>query len=100
MSRTRDQDRKMTPNCSTEYRHHSVNTSGEHSQQNTSKPKNWWDPPEEEETERLSEDDTSTDKCEGNESTDQRLNRKGLPDKRSAVGFCLGSGLFGSYNSD
>ena len=30
----------------------------------------------------------------------QRLNRKGLPDKRSAVGFCLGSGLFGSYNSD
>ena len=29
----------------------------------------------------------------------QRLNRKGLPDKRSAVGFCLGSGLFGSYNS-
>ena len=71
MSRTRDQDRKMTPNCSTEYRHHSVNTSGEHSQQNTSKPKNWWDPPEEEETERLSEDDTSTDKCEGNESTDE-----------------------------
>ena len=30
----------------------------------------------------------------------QRLNRKGLSDKRSAVGFCLGSGLFGSYNSD
>ena len=32
--------------------------------------------------------------------SEQRLNRKGLPDKRSAVGFCLGSGLFGSYNSD
>ena len=31
---------------------------------------------------------------------EQRLNRKGLSDKRSAVGFCLGSGLFGSYNSD
>ena len=31
---------------------------------------------------------------------DQRLNRKGLSDKRLAVGFCLGSGLFGSYNSD
>ena len=30
----------------------------------------------------------------------QRLNRKGLSDKPSAVGFCLGSGLFGSYNSD
>ena len=30
----------------------------------------------------------------------QRLNRKGLSDKRLAVGFCLGSGLFGSYNSD
>ena len=30
----------------------------------------------------------------------QRLNRKGLSDKRSAVGFCLGRGLFGSYNSD
>ena len=62
--------RKMAPNCSTEYRHHSFNTSGEHSRQNTSKPKNWWDPPEEEEAEKQSEDDISTDKCEGNESTD------------------------------
>jgi hypothetical protein len=26
--------------------------------------------------------------------------KKGLTDARSAVGFCLGSGLFGSYNSD
>ena len=25
---------------------------------------------------------------------------RGASDKRSAVGFCLGSGLFGSYNSD
>ena len=34
------------------------------------------------------------------ERRSQRLNRKGLSDKGSAVGFCLGSGLFGSYNSD
>ena len=26
--------------------------------------------------------------------------KKGLTDARSAVSFCLGSGLFGSYNSD
>ena len=26
--------------------------------------------------------------------------REGWTDARSAVGFCLGSGLFGSYNSD
>ena len=26
--------------------------------------------------------------------------KKGLTDARSAVRFCLGSGLFGSYNSD
>ena len=26
--------------------------------------------------------------------------KKGLTEARSAVGFCLGSGLFGSYNSD
>ena len=25
---------------------------------------------------------------------------RGASEKRSAVGFCLGSGLFGSYNSD
>ena len=37
---------------------------------------------------------------EGIDGVTQRLNRKGLSDKRSAVGFCLGSGLFGSYNSD
>ena len=84
MSRTRDQDRKMTPNCSTEYRHHSVNTSGEHSRQNTSKPKNWWDPPEEEETERLSKDDISTDKCEANESTDHSGLELWFREKKSA----------------
>ena len=26
--------------------------------------------------------------------------KKGLTGARSAVGFCLGSGLFGSYNSN
>ena len=30
---------------------------------------------------------------------DQESRREGLTDARSAVGFCLGSGLFGSYNS-
>ena len=62
---------KMAPNCSTEYRHHSLNTSGEHTRQDTNKPKNWWFPPEEEEMEILSKDDISTDKCEGNESTEE-----------------------------
>ena len=61
--------RKMAPNCSTEYRQLPLNTSSEHTRQVTNKPKNWWDPPEEEEAERLSEDDISTDKCEGNESS-------------------------------
>ena len=31
---------------------------------------------------------------------DQESRREGWTDARSAVGFCLGSGLFGSYNSD
>ena len=30
----------------------------------------------------------------------QESRREGWTDARSAVGFCLGSGLFGSYNSD
>ena len=30
----------------------------------------------------------------------QRYRREGWTDACSAVGFCLGSGLFGSYNSD
>ena len=30
----------------------------------------------------------------------QESRREGWTDVRSAVGFCLGSGLFGSYNSD
>ena len=30
----------------------------------------------------------------------QELRREGWTEKRSAVRFCLGSGLFGSYNSD
>ena len=29
-----------------------------------------------------------------------KMNQEGWTDARSAVGFCLGSGLFGSYNSD
>ena len=29
-----------------------------------------------------------------------KINQEGWTDARSAVGFCLGSGLFGSYNSD
>ena len=33
-------------------------------------------------------------------STVQESRREGWTDARSAVGFCLGSGLFGSYNSD
>ena len=32
--------------------------------------------------------------------TVQESRREGWTDARSAVGFCLGSGLFGSYNSD
>ena len=32
--------------------------------------------------------------------SDQESRRVGWTDARSAVGFCLGSGLFGSYNSD
>ena len=76
--------RKMAPNHSTEYRHHSFNTNGEHSRQNTSKPKNWWDPPEEEETERLSKDDISTDKCEANESTDHSGLELWFREKKSA----------------
>ena len=31
---------------------------------------------------------------------DKQGPKKGLTDARSAVRFCLGSGLFGSYNSD
>ena len=31
---------------------------------------------------------------------EQESRREGWTDARSAVGFCLGSGLFGSYNSD
>ena len=31
---------------------------------------------------------------------DEQGPKKGLTDARSAVGFCLGSGLFGSCNSD
>ena len=30
----------------------------------------------------------------------QESRREGWTDARSAVGFCLGSGWFGSYNSD
>ena len=30
----------------------------------------------------------------------QESRREGWTDAHSAVGFCLGSGLFGSYNSD
>ena len=30
----------------------------------------------------------------------QESRREGWTEKRLAVGFCLGSGLFGSYNSD
>ena len=30
----------------------------------------------------------------------QEFRREGWTEKRSAVHFCLGSGLFGSYNSD
>ena len=30
----------------------------------------------------------------------QESRREGWTNARSAVGFCLGSGLFGSYNSD
>jgi hypothetical protein len=33
-------------------------------------------------------------------SSDQESRREGWTDACSAVGFCLGSGLFGSYNSD
>ena len=33
-------------------------------------------------------------------SSVQESRREGWTDARSAVGFCLGSGLFGSYNSD
>ena len=33
-------------------------------------------------------------------SISQESRREGWTDARSAVGFCLGSGLFGSYNSD
>ena len=33
-------------------------------------------------------------------SMPQESRREGWTDTRSAVGFCLGSGLFGSYNSD
>ena len=33
-------------------------------------------------------------------SPGQESRREGWTDARSAVGFCLGSGLFGSYNSD
>ena len=32
--------------------------------------------------------------------TVQESRREGWTDARLAVGFCLGSGLFGSYNSD
>ena len=35
-----------------------------------------------------------------NLSVDQEFRREGWTEKRSAVCFCLGSGLFGSYNSD
>ena len=41
--------------------------------------------------------------CQKDHSADalnQESRREGLTDARSAVGFCLGSGLFGSYNSD
>ena len=31
---------------------------------------------------------------------DQEFRREGWTEKRSAVHFCPGSGLFGSYNSD
>ena len=34
------------------------------------------------------------------EYSNQESRREGWTDARSAVGFCLGSGLFGSYNSD
>ena len=33
-------------------------------------------------------------------STPQEFRREGWTEKRSAVCFCLGSGFFGSYNSD
>ena len=32
--------------------------------------------------------------------TNCALSGRGASEKPSAVGFCLGSGLFGSYNSD
>ena len=34
------------------------------------------------------------------DGTDQEFRREGWTEKCSAVRFCLGSGLFGSYNSD
>ena len=33
-------------------------------------------------------------------SLEPKINQEGWTDAHSAVGFCLGSGLFGSYNSD
>ena len=49
---------KMAPNCSEEHRHLPPPPPPA---------RNWWDDPEEDE--KLSEDDISTDKCEGNDSS-------------------------------
>ena len=49
---------KMAPNCSEEHRHLPPPPPPT---------RNWWDDPEEDE--KLSEDDISTDKCEGNDSS-------------------------------
>ena len=51
---------KMAPNCSEEHRHLPPPPPPA---------RNWWDDPEEDEGEKLSEDDISTDKCEGNDSS-------------------------------
>ena len=52
--------RKMAPNCSEEHRHLPPPPPPT---------RNWWDDPEEDENEKFSEDDISTDKCEGNDSS-------------------------------
>ena len=43
---------------------------------------------------------TSLEQLSLAESSGEYVTGRGASEKRSAVGFCLGSGLFGSYNSD
>ena len=43
---------------------------------------------------------TGSKKLSKKDTLTQESRREGWTDARSAVGFCLGSGLFGSYNSD